>query len=155
MTVPPSRTLGVFAKEPTPGRVKTRLAAATSPEWAAQVAEACLLDVVGQCKAMVNKAKFTPFNDELKTEEGRDLLCKHLNAKEMPGNAASIMLSVFVPARARASCPGRAIARRRSSTSRPSVLRPRASSTAPTGRCAARLNWPLTTGAVGMCKDGT
>jgi DNA helicase HerA-like ATPase len=48
-----------------------------------------LLDVVGQCKALVNKARFTPFNRELTGEEGRDLLCKHLNAKEMPGNAAS------------------------------------------------------------------
>src|SRR5262249_8358998 len=48
-----------------------------------------LLDVVGQCKALVNKAKFTPYNDALKTEEGREALCKHLNAKEMPGNAAS------------------------------------------------------------------
>ena len=44
----PSRTLGVFAKRPVPGKVKTRLAAATSPQWAAQVAEACLLDVVGR-----------------------------------------------------------------------------------------------------------
>jgi DNA helicase HerA-like ATPase len=48
-----------------------------------------LLDVVGQCKALVNKARFTPFNEELRTEEGRDALCKHLNVKEMPGNAAS------------------------------------------------------------------
>jgi DNA helicase HerA-like ATPase len=48
-----------------------------------------LLDVVGQCKALVNKARFMPFNEELRTEEGRESLCKHLNAKEMPGNAAS------------------------------------------------------------------
>src|SRR5436190_18986949 len=38
------KVLGVFAKYPEPGRVKTRLAAATSPAWAAQVAEALLLD---------------------------------------------------------------------------------------------------------------
>jgi len=44
----PSHSLGVFAKEPVPGKVKTRLAAATSPQWAAQVAEACLLDVAGR-----------------------------------------------------------------------------------------------------------
>src|SRR5438034_16264 len=30
-------TLGLFAKWPRPGEVKTRLAAATSPEWAARV----------------------------------------------------------------------------------------------------------------------
>jgi rSAM/selenodomain-associated transferase 1 len=40
------RVLGMFAKQPTPGTVKTRLAAETSPQWAAQVAEACLLDTL-------------------------------------------------------------------------------------------------------------
>jgi rSAM/selenodomain-associated transferase 1 len=44
--VPP--TLGVFAKQPTAGRVKTRLAAATSPAWAAEVAEAFLRDLLDQ-----------------------------------------------------------------------------------------------------------
>jgi rSAM/selenodomain-associated transferase 1 len=39
------RTLGVFAKEPRPGQVKSRLAADTSPAWAARVAEAFLLDL--------------------------------------------------------------------------------------------------------------
>jgi rSAM/selenodomain-associated transferase 1 len=38
----------LFAKQPAAGKVKTRLAAATSAEWAARVAEACLLDVVGR-----------------------------------------------------------------------------------------------------------
>jgi rSAM/selenodomain-associated transferase 1 len=37
-----SRVLGIFAKQPIAGRVKTRLAAATSPEWAAQFAETLL-----------------------------------------------------------------------------------------------------------------
>jgi rSAM/selenodomain-associated transferase 1 len=41
-----ARTLGVFAKRPVPGAVKTRLAAATSPEWAARVAEAFLADTL-------------------------------------------------------------------------------------------------------------
>jgi rSAM/selenodomain-associated transferase 1 len=41
-----ARVLGLFAKEPRPGQVKTRLAAATSPEWAARVAEAFLRDLV-------------------------------------------------------------------------------------------------------------
>ncbi len=48
-----------------------------------------LLDVVGQCKALVNKAPFTPFNEELRTEAGREALCRRINLKEMPGNAAS------------------------------------------------------------------
>src|SRR5688572_1101078 len=37
------RVLGLFAKEPVPGRVKTRLG---PPEWAARVAEAFLLDLL-------------------------------------------------------------------------------------------------------------
>ena len=41
-----SRVIGLFAKWPAPGRVKTRLAAETSPEWAAQVARAFLLDLL-------------------------------------------------------------------------------------------------------------
>lgn len=40
------RTLGVFAKSPRPGQVKTRLAAATSAEWAARVAAALLADTL-------------------------------------------------------------------------------------------------------------
>lgn len=42
--MPIHRTLGLFAKEPRPGQVKTRLAAATSPAWAAAVADAFLRD---------------------------------------------------------------------------------------------------------------
>src|SRR5262245_3190058 len=38
------RALGLFAKQPTPGTVKTRLASATSPDWAAKVYAAFLLD---------------------------------------------------------------------------------------------------------------
>jgi rSAM/selenodomain-associated transferase 1 len=41
------RVLGLFAKHPAPSQVKTRLAAATSPEWAAQVAAAFLADLLG------------------------------------------------------------------------------------------------------------
>src|SRR5947208_2721997 len=40
------RVLGLFAKEPKPGQVKTRLAAETSVDWAARVATAFLLDTV-------------------------------------------------------------------------------------------------------------
>ncbi len=42
----PPRVLGVFAKLPQPGKAKTRLAAETSAEWAAQVAEAFLADTL-------------------------------------------------------------------------------------------------------------
>lgn len=41
---PDLNVLGLFAKRPDPGRVKTRLAAATSTAFAARVAEAFLLD---------------------------------------------------------------------------------------------------------------
>ena|SRR5438270_5520118 len=40
------RVLGLFAKQPQPGQVKTRLAAAVSTEWAARVAAAFLHDTV-------------------------------------------------------------------------------------------------------------
>ena len=40
------RVLGLFAKQPIPGQVKPRLAAATSAEWAAGVATAFLLDML-------------------------------------------------------------------------------------------------------------
>ena len=38
--------LGLFAKEPLPGQVKTRLAAATSPAFAARFSDACLRDLI-------------------------------------------------------------------------------------------------------------
>jgi rSAM/selenodomain-associated transferase 1 len=41
-----NQVLGLFAKQPLAGAVKTRLAAATSPAWAAQVAAAFLQDTV-------------------------------------------------------------------------------------------------------------
>jgi rSAM/selenodomain-associated transferase 1 len=44
----PKRVLGLLAKQPLPGFVKTRLAAQTSPEWAARVAEAFLTDSVNR-----------------------------------------------------------------------------------------------------------
>jgi uncharacterized protein len=49
---PPASVLGVFAKRPEPGRVKTRLAAATSPEWAARVADAALRDTLDRFAAL-------------------------------------------------------------------------------------------------------
>lgn len=44
--MPHKRTLAIFAKQPAAGLTKTRLAAETSPEWAAQVAEAFLRDTL-------------------------------------------------------------------------------------------------------------
>lgn len=41
-----NRVLGIFAKQPVPGQVKTRLAAETSPAWAAEVARAFLRDTL-------------------------------------------------------------------------------------------------------------
>jgi uncharacterized protein len=46
------RVLGLFAKYPEPGRVKTRLAAQTSPAWAARVADAFLRDTLHRCAAV-------------------------------------------------------------------------------------------------------
>jgi hypothetical protein len=50
-----NRTLGIFAKAPVAGTVKTRMAADTSPRsssWAAEVYEACLLDVLDRVQAL-------------------------------------------------------------------------------------------------------
>jgi hypothetical protein len=54
--------LGLFAKWPCPGQVKTRLAAATSPAWAAQVAEVFLLDLLDRLAAVPARrvVAFTP-----------------------------------------------------------------------------------------------
>jgi rSAM/selenodomain-associated transferase 1 len=49
---PSARVLGLFAKQPLPGQVKTRLAADSTPEWAARVAEALLLDAVERWSAV-------------------------------------------------------------------------------------------------------
>jgi len=51
-TVFPRRVLGLFAKEPRPGQAKTRLASASSPEWASRVAEAFLLDLVDRLASL-------------------------------------------------------------------------------------------------------
>lgn len=49
---PGRRVLGLFAKQPLPGQVKTRLAVATGPDWAARVARAFLCDLVRRVKAI-------------------------------------------------------------------------------------------------------
>ncbi|MBM4068544.1 MAG: glycosyltransferase [Planctomycetes bacterium] len=55
------RTLGVFAKEPRPGQVKTRLAAALSPDGAAHVADAFLRDTLRRMAA-VRAERFLVFS---------------------------------------------------------------------------------------------
>jgi rSAM/selenodomain-associated transferase 1 len=56
------RVLGLFAKRPDPGRVKTRLAAQASPEWAARVADAFLRDTVERLSRIAGRRvlAFTP-----------------------------------------------------------------------------------------------
>lgn len=44
--------LGLFAKQPLPGQVKTRLAVASSAEWATRVATAFLLDMVDKLEVL-------------------------------------------------------------------------------------------------------
>jgi uncharacterized protein len=59
--------LGIFAKEPRPGHVKSRLAAASSPEWAAKVADAFLRDTVARL-AQVDAERFLVYHPP----EGRE-----------------------------------------------------------------------------------
>jgi DNA helicase HerA-like ATPase len=47
------------------------------------------LDVVGFCKATVNKTAFTPFNEVFRTDASKAALMKYLNPKEMPGSVSS------------------------------------------------------------------
>jgi rSAM/selenodomain-associated transferase 1 len=51
------RVFGLFAKQPMPGQVKTRLAAESSPAWACQVAEAFLGDCLDRF-AGINAERF-------------------------------------------------------------------------------------------------
>src|SRR6266446_3002968 len=44
------KVLGLFAKAPVAGQVKTRIAQETSPEWAAALAEAFLGDLLDRCR---------------------------------------------------------------------------------------------------------
>jgi rSAM/selenodomain-associated transferase 1 len=59
-----NRVLGIFAKRPVPGQVKTRLAAETSPAWAAEVARAFLLDTLARMSSMAVRRvlAFAPAN---------------------------------------------------------------------------------------------
>src|SRR5438067_9376678 len=56
------RVLSVFARWPVPGQVKTRLAAATSPEWASRVADAFLADTLDRLASVQARrvVVFTP-----------------------------------------------------------------------------------------------
>jgi rSAM/selenodomain-associated transferase 1 len=57
---PPVRTFGLLAKQPLAGQVKTRLAAGSSPEWAAEVATAFLLDLLERL-TLVNARRVLAF----------------------------------------------------------------------------------------------
>jgi hypothetical protein len=46
------RTLGLFAKQPVAGAVKTRLAAETNPEWACRIYESFLLDTLDRVETL-------------------------------------------------------------------------------------------------------
>ena len=63
--------LGVFAKRPIPGAVKTRLAAATSPEWAARVADAFLRDTLDRLSVVAGHrvVAYAPARDQAFFEE--------------------------------------------------------------------------------------
>src|SRR5436305_1419707 len=66
MEFPVDDVLGLFAKWPRPGRVKTRLAADTSPEFAAALANAFLRDSLDRLSTLVFRhvLAFDPPEDE-------------------------------------------------------------------------------------------
>jgi rSAM/selenodomain-associated transferase 1 len=55
------RVLGLFAKQPLPGQVKTRLAGATSPDWAARLADGFLRDTLNRL-LQVDARRFVVFS---------------------------------------------------------------------------------------------
>jgi rSAM/selenodomain-associated transferase 1 len=61
-----NRVLGIFAKRPVPGQVKTRLAAETSPDWASEVARAFLLDTLERMSSIAGRRvlAFAPVDAE-------------------------------------------------------------------------------------------
>lgn len=61
------QVLGIFAKEPCPGQVKTRLASSTSPEWAAQLADAMIRDTLARL-ATVDAHRYLVYSPH----QGRD-----------------------------------------------------------------------------------
>ncbi|HMF18056.1 MAG TPA: TIGR04282 family arsenosugar biosynthesis glycosyltransferase [Gemmataceae bacterium] len=61
------QSLGIFAKEPRPGQVKSRLAAATSPEWAARIADAFLRDTIARL-ARVEAQRFLVYSPDQSKE---------------------------------------------------------------------------------------
>ncbi|MCI0376062.1 MAG: TIGR04282 family arsenosugar biosynthesis glycosyltransferase [Gemmataceae bacterium] len=60
----PDWQLGIFAKRPEPGRVKTRLARQTSLQWAAQLAEAMLRDTLQRMRGAVVRRRILAFAPE-------------------------------------------------------------------------------------------
>ena len=63
-----SDVLGVFAKAPRPGQVKTRLAAATNPDFAARVAAAFLHDTVTRLQAVAAERHLVYAPDDAATD---------------------------------------------------------------------------------------
>src|SRR5262245_49451225 len=61
-----NRVLGIFAKRPRPGEVKTRLATATDAAFAARLAEAFLRDVLYRCRIVDARRLllYAPADDE-------------------------------------------------------------------------------------------
>ncbi|MCI0743318.1 MAG: TIGR04282 family arsenosugar biosynthesis glycosyltransferase [Gemmataceae bacterium] len=63
MTIP-DWELGIFAKHPEPGRVKTRLARQTSLQWAAQLADAMLRDTLQRMRGAPVRRRVLAFAPE-------------------------------------------------------------------------------------------
>ena len=69
-------SLGIFAKEPRPGQVKARLASATSPQFAAKVADAFIRDTAARL-AQVEAQRFLVYSPNEGKEYFAALAGKH------------------------------------------------------------------------------
>jgi uncharacterized protein len=88
------RDLGIFpVKEATPeARERQERLLLTLDEFERghpRLTLSLFLDVVGFCKAAVNRTTFTPHNEVFRSDEGKAALKKRLDPKEMPGSVSS------------------------------------------------------------------
>lgn len=72
----PPRTLAIFAKYPSPGGVKSRLAEKSSPQWAADIARVFLCDLLGRFQDLEAR-RLVLFSPEERARSFQTLVGEH------------------------------------------------------------------------------
>jgi rSAM/selenodomain-associated transferase 1 len=99
-----SRVLGLFAKRPQPGRVKTRLGAALSAESAARIATAFLLDVVERL-ATLNVHRVLAFSPAEAQSYFADIVQDRFTLVPQAEGDLGRRMAAFFTAQFQAGCP--------------------------------------------------